>query len=206
MSKIEIHYRFRPYLQADEYLLWVGEPEKNRHLGLQPKPQLLKKLIFTHWRIPLIYAALYPFAPTNLSALPFSEYLFLLDYAWFIGVVALAWFLISSIFRIGKEYYAISTKRLLVLRSLLWNRLDAAPLGLLPEFRLDSHRNKSMSIRFAPSRIEEKKFRGRNFQIEHHRPHLEKLSREDAQTAYKFLQNSQNTILDQRAREIGLLK
>jgi hypothetical protein len=205
-DKIYLHYLFRPYVQTDEHLLWVGEPQKNRYLGLQPKPQILKKLIFTHWRVPLIYALLYPFTPINLSALPFGDYLFLLDILWLVSSIALVWFLISSIFRIGKEYYAISTKRLLVMRRMLWNRVNAAPLGLLPEFRLDSQANKSLSIRFAPMRIEEKKFRGRIIQIEHHRPDLVALSREEAQTAYRFLQNSKNAILDQRAREIGLLK
>ena len=118
-SKIYLHYLFRPFLQADEYLLWVGEAEKNRYLGLKPKPQVLKKLIFTHWRIPLIFVLLYLFIPINLSQLPFGDYLFLLDYAWFISIAALLWFLINEVFRIGKESYAISTKRLLVLPRLL---------------------------------------------------------------------------------------
>lgn len=201
MSKIYLHYRLRSYLQADEHLLWVGEPAKNRYLGFKPKPQILKKLAFTHWRIPLIYALLYPFAPTNLSALPFGDYLFLLDYAWFTCLLALIWFFVNSIFRIGKEYYAISTKRLFVLRVLLWPSLDAAPLGLLPEFELQAS-----SIRFAPSRIDEKKVRGRVFLIEQHRPYLHGLSPSEALAAYRFLQNAKNAILDQRAREIGLMK
>jgi hypothetical protein len=205
-DKIYLHYLFRPYVQTDEYLLWVGEPQKNRYLDLQPKPQILKKLVFTHWRISILYALLYPFTPINLSQLPFGEYLFVLDILWLVCLLLLAWFLISSIFRIGQEYYAISTKRLLVMRRLLWNRVDAAPLGLLPEFRLDSQANKSLSIRFAAMRIEEKKFRHKKILIEHHRPDLVGLSREEAQTAYRFLQHSKNAILDQRAREIGLLK
>jgi hypothetical protein len=200
-SKIHLHYLFRSYLQSDEYLLWVGKPAKNFHIGLKPKPQSLKKLVFTHWRIPLIFVLLYLFIPINLSQLPFGDYLFLLDYAWFICIAALVWFLLNEMFRFGREYYAISTKRLLVLRRHLWKSLDAAPLGLLPDFRLEKG-----TIRFSPIRIEEKKFRDKTYFIEHHRPYLHGLSPAEAQTAYSYLQSTKNAILDARAREIGLMK
>jgi hypothetical protein len=200
-SKIRLHYLFRSYLQNDEYLLWVGEPTKNFYIGLKPKPQILKKLVFTHWRIPLIFLLLYLFIPINLSELPFGDYLFLLDYTWFLCIAALVYFLLNNLFRFGKEYYAISTKRLLVMRRLFWKNVDTAPLGLLPDFRLEKG-----TIRFSPIRIEEKKFRDKTFLIEHHRPYLYGLSPTEAQTAYSYLQTTKNAILDARAREIGLMK
>jgi hypothetical protein len=52
-EKIFIHYNFMPYLQKDEYLLWLGESQKPQ-IRLRYKPQIFKKLIFTHWRIQLI--------------------------------------------------------------------------------------------------------------------------------------------------------
>jgi hypothetical protein len=200
-SKIHLHYVFRSYLQADEYLLWVGEPAKNFYIGLKPKPQILKKIVFTHWRIPLIFILLYLFIPINLSQLPFGDYLFLLDYTWFICIAALVWFLLNELFRFGKEYYAISTKRLLVLRRHFWKSVDAAPLGLLPDFRLEKG-----TIRFSPTRIEEKKFRDKSFLIAHQRPYLHNLNPAEAQSAFQYLQSTKNAILDARAREIGLLK
>lgn len=196
-EKIVIHYLFMPYLQKDEHLLWLGETQAPL-IRLQAKPQVFKKLVFTNWRIPLIYSILYFFIP-NLSQMPFANYLFLLDYLWLICVLLLIYFVLNEIFLFGWEYYAISTKRLLVLRRLLWKNLDAALLGLLPEMRLEGK-----NIRFAPTRIDEYKIRGRVFRIEHHRPHLVAL--DDAEAAYKLLQSSKNAILDERAREIGLMK
>jgi hypothetical protein len=196
-EKIFIHYLFMPYLQKDEHLLWLGESQAPL-IRLNTRPQPLKKLVFTNWRIPLIYSILYFFIP-NMSQMPFAPYLFVLDYLWFILLAALLWFLLNEIFLFGKEYYAISTKRLLVLRRLLWKTVDAAPLGLLPEIRLDGK-----NIRFAPTRIDEYKIRGRIFRIAQHRPDLTALI--DAQDAYKQLQSAKNAILDARAREIGLIK
>jgi hypothetical protein len=106
---------------------------------------------------------------------------------------------LNELFLFGKEYYAISTKRLLVLRVLLWKSLDAGLLGLLPDMRLEGK-----NIRFAPIRIDEYKIRGRLFRIEQHRPQLEGLA--DAQVAYQELQKLKNAVLDARAKEIGLLK
>ena len=196
-EKIVIHYLFMPYLQKDEHLLWLGEANAPL-IRLQAKPQVLKKLVFTNWRIPLIYSILYFFIP-NLSGMPFSDYLFLLDYLWLICVALLLYFLLNELFLFGREYYAISTKRLLVLRRLLWKNLDAALLGLLPEMRIEKK-----NIRFAPTRIDEYKIRGRVFRIEHHRPDL--LALNDVHGAFRELQKAKNAILDERAREIGLLK
>jgi hypothetical protein len=186
-----------PYLQKDEHLLWLGESQSPL-IRLNTKPQPLKKLVFTNWRIPLIYSILYFFIP-NMSQMPFAPYLFVLDYLWFLSLAALLYFLLNEIFLFGKEYYAISTKRLLVLRRLLLKSLDAAPLGLLPEMRLEGK-----NIRFAPTRIDEYQIRGRIFRIAQHRPDLTALA--DVQTAYQELQKQKNAILDARAREIGLMK
>lgn len=196
-EKIRIHYLFSPYLQQDEYLLWLGECGAPL-VRFQPKPQVVKKLIFTHWRIPLIYSILYFLIP-DLREMSFANYLFLLDYLWFAAIVALIYFLANEIFLFGREYYAISTKRLLVLRILFWKSLDAALLGLLPEMRLEGK-----NIRFAPTRIAEYKIRGKLFRIEQHRPHLVAIA--DAKTAYEQLQTLKNAILDERARAIGLMR
>src|SRR5688572_16693474 len=112
--QIFIHYLFRPYLPKDEHLLWVGETAAPL-IRFRYKPQVFKKLIFTNWRIPLIYALLYPILP-DLRQMPFADYLYLLDYAWFLALAALLYFLLNELFLFGREYYAISNKRLLVLR------------------------------------------------------------------------------------------
>jgi hypothetical protein len=86
-EKIFLHYLFMPYLPKDEHLLWVGESSAPL-IRLKPRPQVFKKLLLTNWRIPLLYALLYPVLP-DLRGMPFAAYLFLLDYAWFAALALL---------------------------------------------------------------------------------------------------------------------
>jgi hypothetical protein len=194
---------FTPYLQKGEDLIWVGSPEKNSFISLRPKSDII-----AYWIVALI-PFLFVITVLAISGTPIPSWLS--SWGLYLGIL----WLISSLFfgfvHVGKSYYAITTKRLLILRQNLWTSLDADLLMLLPEHHLQNQPHKIVSIRFEPLRIDEvhhpaKYFREASVElVEIHRSNLENLSQEDAETANELLTAVKNDMLDERARQLGLM-
>src|SRR5262245_3701321 len=97
--EIHLHLLFMPYLQKDEYLVWVAEPQRNLYLRLNPHRQLLKKLFFTGWRIALLLTLLLPlplFAFRALLEAVTKNSLVIVDYLWLFSLLALIWFFVGE--------------------------------------------------------------------------------------------------------------
>lgn len=209
---------FTPYLEKGEDLIWVGMPEKNSYINFHSGESFERKLSGLYKALlliafPILFwcsaSDIFPNQATIGEVIPVA-----LPYvlSFCLATVLLpALFVLPTQIYFGKVYYAITTKRLLVLRRPLWKSLDATALILLPEFHLENHENKTASVLFSPLRIEEtyhppSRSREASFSyVEIHRAHLEKMNQEAAETANELLTAVKNDMLDKRARELGLM-
>jgi hypothetical protein len=200
---------FTPYLEKGEDLIWVGEPEQNPLISLYEKKDVIRLwLRYSYFLIaalmllsPVIIANTIARYPYDLSG--FISWVASLLILWLIA------FFFSGYVRFGKTYYAITSQRLLILRRHFWSHLDADSLMLLPSHHLNL-KDKIGNIEFEPLRVDKfeivDRYSRRMGLREFHRSHLERLSQEEAETANELLTAVKNDMLDERARELGLME
>jgi hypothetical protein len=203
---------FTPYLEKGEDLIWVGTPEKNPLFSLGSRTRVINFWLLYVFPLFLTIGIIvfasrlqaYP-RPREAVQIAISGIYALL--AWVLG------FFVLGFFRFGKSYYAITTKRLFIVHHHFWKSFDVESLLLLPEHDLQSNKEGTVTIRFAPFRIDEIRFKGKgrwgNYDYttrkEFFRANLENLNSEDAQVASELLQAAKNDVLDTRARALGLM-
>jgi hypothetical protein len=205
---------FTPYLEKGEDLIWVGTPEKNPLFSLGSRTRLINFWLL--YVLPLfltigiiVFASRLQDEHRDAVQIAISGIYALL--VWVLG------FFVLGFFRFGKSYYAITTKRLFIVYHHLWKSLDVESLLLLPEHDLQSNKEGTVTIRFAPFRIDEIRFKGKALSQrdryddyltheEFFRANLENLNSEDAQVASELLEAAKNDVLDHRARALGLME